>query len=118
LRRPAVERRGRGGAMWRWAMRRSARDAVAAPVCRGDRAPRARGEEVVLVDEVPERPLQAAHRRQHGAPGQVPGDVELLEVGHPADGGRDVTPQVLPWLGHIYALMTMITCGRNLRRRV
>jgi hypothetical protein len=29
-----------------------------------------------------------------------------------------VTPQVLPWLGHIYALMTMITCGRNLRSRV
>jgi hypothetical protein len=29
-----------------------------------------------------------------------------------------VTPQVLPWLWHIYALMTVITCGRNLRRRV
>jgi hypothetical protein len=29
-----------------------------------------------------------------------------------------VTPQVLPWLGHIYALMTVITCGINLRRRV
>jgi hypothetical protein len=28
-----------------------------------------------------------------------------------------VTPQVLPWLWHIYALMTVITCGRNLRRR-
>jgi hypothetical protein len=27
-----------------------------------------------------------------------------------------VTPQVLPWLEHIYALMTVITCGRNLRR--
>ena len=26
-----------------------------------------------------------------------------------------VTPQVLPWLEHIYALMTVITCGRNLR---
>jgi hypothetical protein len=29
-----------------------------------------------------------------------------------------VTPQVLPWLGHIYALMAVITCGRNLWRRV
>jgi hypothetical protein len=29
-----------------------------------------------------------------------------------------VTPQVLPWLWHIYALMTVITCGRNLKRRV
>jgi hypothetical protein len=28
-----------------------------------------------------------------------------------------VTPQVLPWLGHTYALMTMITCGRNLRSK-
>jgi hypothetical protein len=32
--------------------------------------------------------------------------------------GRAVTPQVLPWLGHIYALMAVITCGRNLRSRV
>jgi hypothetical protein len=28
-----------------------------------------------------------------------------------------VTPQVLPWPWHIYALMTVITCGRDLRRR-
>jgi hypothetical protein len=28
-----------------------------------------------------------------------------------------VTPQVLPWPWHLYALMTVITCGRNLRRR-
>jgi hypothetical protein len=28
-----------------------------------------------------------------------------------------VTPQVLPWLWHTYALMTVITCERNLRRR-
>jgi hypothetical protein len=28
-----------------------------------------------------------------------------------------VTPQVLLWPWHIYALMTVITCGRNLRRR-
>jgi hypothetical protein len=28
-----------------------------------------------------------------------------------------VPPQVLPWLWHTYALMTVITCGRNLRRR-
>jgi hypothetical protein len=34
------------------------------------------------------------------------------------DSDEVVTPQVLPWLGHIYALMTMITCGRNLRSRV
>jgi hypothetical protein len=27
-----------------------------------------------------------------------------------------VTPQVLPWLEHISVLMTVITCGRKLRR--
>jgi hypothetical protein len=32
--------------------------------------------------------------------------------------GRVVTPQVLPWLGHINALMAVITCGRNLRKGV
>jgi hypothetical protein len=32
--------------------------------------------------------------------------------------GEDVTPQVLPWLGHTFALMTMITCERNLRSKV
>jgi hypothetical protein len=32
-------------------------------------------------------------------------------------GNEDVTPQVLPWPWHIYALMTVITCGRELRRR-
>jgi hypothetical protein len=31
---------------------------------------------------------------------------------------ESVTPQVLPWPWHLYALMTVITCGRNLRRRV
>jgi hypothetical protein len=30
---------------------------------------------------------------------------------------QTVTPQVLPWLWHTYALTTLITCGRNLRRR-
>jgi hypothetical protein len=30
---------------------------------------------------------------------------------------RYVTPQVLPWPWHIYALMIVITCGRDLRRR-
>jgi hypothetical protein len=30
---------------------------------------------------------------------------------------QTVTPQVLPWPWHLYALMTVITCGRNLRRR-
>jgi hypothetical protein len=35
----------------------------------------------------------------------------------PWQPSHTVTPQVLPWLWHIYALMTVITCGRNLRRR-
>jgi hypothetical protein len=29
-----------------------------------------------------------------------------------------VTPQVLPWPWHLHALMTVITCGRNFRRKV
>jgi hypothetical protein len=33
-------------------------------------------------------------------------------------GFENVTPQVLPGLGHTYALMAMITCGRNLRSKV
>jgi hypothetical protein len=31
--------------------------------------------------------------------------------------GDEAWSQQLPWLWHIYALMTVITCGRNLRRR-
>jgi hypothetical protein len=32
-------------------------------------------------------------------------------------GIQIVTPQVLPWPWHIFALMTVITCGRNLKSR-
>jgi hypothetical protein len=31
--------------------------------------------------------------------------------------GHVVTHQVLPWLGHIYALRTMITCGKKLKEQ-
>jgi hypothetical protein len=41
---------------------------------------------------------------------------ETLKISHEGNDAT-VTPQVLPWPWHIYALMTVITCGRDLRRR-
>jgi hypothetical protein len=89
LRRAAVERGGRGGALRRRALRGSSGDAVEPPVGRGRGAPGARGEVVVLVGEVPERGLQGAHPRRHGALEEVGGDVELLDGGHAGDAGRE-----------------------------
>jgi hypothetical protein len=37
---------------------------------------------------------------------------------HPNMLHPSVTPQVLPWLEHIYALMTVITCGRKLEKNI
>jgi hypothetical protein len=42
-----------------------------------------------------------------GLPPELPLDFQVSPV----------TPQVLPWPWHLYALITVITCGRNLRRR-
>jgi hypothetical protein len=44
--------------------------------------------------------------------------MESMKASTPASAEvPSVTPQVLPWPWHLYALMTVITCGRNLKRR-
>ncbi|WVZ78610.1 LOW QUALITY PROTEIN: hypothetical protein U9M48_026294 [Paspalum notatum var. saurae] len=94
---PAVRVDGdpRGGALGGRALRGRAGDAVPPSVGGGGGACGARGEEVVLVGEVPERPLQPAHRRGHGPPEQVARHVELLDGGHPGDGPRERALEVV-----------------------
>jgi hypothetical protein len=95
LRRAAVERDARGGALRRRALRGGAGDAVPPPVRRGGGAPGARVEEVVLVGEVPEGPLQPAHGRRHGPPEEVARHVELLDGRHPGDAPRERALEVV-----------------------
>jgi hypothetical protein len=57
-------------------------------------------------------------KRDPSPPSEDFGDSEYSEEEVSSEfEGSLVTPQVLPWPWHLHALMIVITCGRNLRRR-